>query len=1155
MYRDSSGRLHFSPSDLMRFLESEFTSWMDRWQAERETQNLPDKYMKAPIGQGIPDVGAADMDPDDEEAKLLKRHGAEHESTFLKTMREKELQVVEIVRGSDAWEQTQKALGRGVDCVYQARLEAGDLSGFADFVVRREGKSALGSFHYEVLDTKLAKSAKPGYLIQLCAYTEMLEALQGIRAERVGVVLGTSEIEYFRTDGFWYQYQRLKTDFLDFQNRFDPCQLPHPGRFRSYGRWTGFAKRILEACDHPSRVANIKSGQIKKLEASGITTMSQLAETKLPSVRRIWDGVFSRLKQQAALQIASHRTQRPKFATLPVDPEMRRRGLALLPPASDGDVFFDMEGFPMIDGGLEYLFGAVVIDGGNPVFRDWWAHDAVQEKRAFEEFIGFVHDRWKRHPDLHVFHYAAYETTALKRLAPKHATGERKLDDLLRGNVFVDLYNVARQGLIVGTPSYSLKDVERLYMPPRGGEVTSAVGSIVAYQKWLDSGEPGKWQGSKILTEIRDYNRIDCESLQHLCGWLRRIQAESGIAYLPAPVDDGNAETSGEKIEKLLPPNAQLAEAMWHELEQGNVSDDRIADHKLLTGLLEFHWREARPVFWRRYERREMTHEELADDLDCLGNLERTAKPPTPLKRSMQYEYAYSPEQDTKLYVGAECLFSRDLTVETTIASLEPAKGRVDIKLGPKFGPPPARLSLIPNEYIRATTIDDSIYRYVDAWNHERNVSQAIDDLIGRSPPRIRGYAGGPLVVSGRELTPQVTALIAQMDETVLCVQGPPGTGKTYNAAAAIVDLLRQRKRVGVTANSHKAILNLMGAVATQVAECGFDPLLLKAGGDHKEALITSGRVKHVESRDVADALGSKSVLVGGTAWVFSRADLAGQFDYLFVDEAGQFSLANVVGSGLAAKNLVLVGDQMQLAQPILGTHPGECGLSALDYVLNGLPTVPDEFGVFLGETRRMHPRICEYISGAFYEGRLGAHPSTRLQRIEPTRGACFVSTEAGLVYLPVEHDGNAQASDEEGETIEQIVEELVGRTVHEGTGKAGRPLTLDDILFVAPFNMQVRRLQNRLGDGARVGSVDKFQGQDAHVVVVSMCSSSAEDSPRGVDFLLDPNRLNVAVSRAKTLSVVVASPKLVASRCQSVREMELVNLMCRLVDHAHRSG
>jgi superfamily I DNA and/or RNA helicase len=300
--------------------------------------------------------------------------------------------------------------------------------------------------------------------------------------------------------------------------------------------------------------------------------------------------------------------------------------------------------------------------------------------------------------------------------------------------------------------------------------------------------------------------------------------------------------------------------------------------------------------------------------------------------------------------------------------------------------------------------------------------------------------------------------------------------------------------------------------------------------------------------------LGGGPVLVGGTAWVFSRPELAGAFDYLFVDEAGQVSLANAVAVGQCARNLILVGDQMQLAQPTQGSHPGETGLSCLEYVLQGHATIPPDMGVFLGTSRRMHPDVCRFISDALYDGRLGSTPETARHRIVRGPETRLVAAETGVVWVPVTHDGCSQSSDEECDSIVAIVGELLAREVVGGDG-ATRRMTLDDILIVAPFNMQVRCLEERLGAGARIGSVDKFQGQEAAVVIVSLCSSTLDESPRGAAFLLSPNRLNVAVSRAQALAIVVGCPELLETRCRSVEEMALVNLLCHLVQYAEEQA
>ncbi len=297
-------------------------------------------------------------------------------------------------------------------------------------------------------------------------------------------------------------------------------------------------------------------------------------------------------------------------------------------------------------------------------------------------------------------------------------------------------------------------------------------------------------------------------------------------------------------------------------------------------------------------------------------------------------------------------------------------------------------------------------------------------------------------------------------------------------------------------------------------------------------------------------ALDAGPCLVGGTAWLFSREELAGRFDYLVIDEAGQVSLANAVAMGLSARNLILVGDQMQLAQVTKGHHPGDTGLSCLEYLLHGSATVPDDRGIFLRESRRMHPGVCRFISEAVYEGKLGNLPATERHRVIRRPQTTLVPAETGIVWMPVPHDGRTQSSEEEAELIQTIVVELLGRRV-VGRDGVERPMTVRDILVVAPFNLQVRALKAVLDPGIRVGSVDKFQGQEAPVVIVSLCSSTLEDSPRGASFLLSPNRLNVAVSRAEALAIVVGCPDLMDVRCHSLEEMKLVNLLCHLVHYA----
>jgi uncharacterized protein len=372
----------------------------------------------------------------------------------------------------------------------------------------------------------------------------------------------------------------------------------------------------------------------------------------------------------------------------------------------------------------------------------------------------------------------------------------------------------------------------------------------------------------------------------------------------------------------------------------------------------------------------------------------------------------------------------------------------------------------------------------------------------------------------------------------VLAVQGPPGSGKTYTGAALIRALLDDGLRVGVTALSHKVINNLLTAVDR--------PALQK--WEEQDDDGRSSQVTIVGANDVvAGALsGGTANLVGGTAWLWAREDMQDLVDVLVIDEAGQFSLANAVAVSSAARSMVLLGDPQQLTQPTQAVHPDGAGISALDHLLDGHDTIPADRGVFLDKTYRMHPAITSFVSQTSYDGRLGSVEGLGLQRVE----AGGVLSGSGLRWLPVTHEGNTSASDEEATVVAALVDDVCRGTWVDGSGAEHR-LTLNDVLVVAPYNRHVARLVDRLPAGARVGTVDKFQGQQAPVVIYSTASSSALDAPRGVDFLYDLHRLNVAVSRARALTVIVASPQLLDAEVHTPEQLRAVNALCHYVEEA----
>jgi predicted RecB family nuclease len=1144
MQRDGAN-LVFSPRDLIAYLDGDFSAWMERRQFEIDSGRA--------VTDGVNVHGVSDNeigpDANDEETELVHRKGREHESAFFNKVRGENPGAIVIGESGDPLANTLAAMQSGAGVIYQGRLCAEGLFGIPDFLYRTPGPSTLGDFHYEPHDTKLAKSAKPHFIVQLCAYAMMLESMQGRRPERFAFVSGKGDVQPFVTDEFIYYFRRLLRAFLSFQKSFDHAKPPMPANQTSAGRWCGVAGRILAKADHLSRVAGIAVGQVKRLNEAGIFTLTALAHADERTVPRMAPETFARLRRQAQAQVRTKDGEKPYFEVLPPPPGRPRSGLVVLPPPSPLDVFFDMEGFPLVEDGLEYLFGASYFEGGERRFVDWWAHDREQERIALEGFVDWAHARRQLDPAMHIYHYANYETTALRKLMGKHGSREDKIDDLLRNNAFVDLYRIVQQGLVIGTSGYSLKDIECLYQSTRGGAVSTAGGSIVAYQKWLDSDEPQDWRSSKILGDIRDYNREDCDSLIGLRDWLIQLRKDQGWEYIP----ESKAAGQDEQSEKPKRDETILADKLLTEVRAGAIADsERKRIQELLAHLLEHHWREAKPVFWRMFDRHEMSEQRLFEDLDCLAGLVRTESPRQKVKQSWTYEYQFDPDQDTKLAGDAKCLFSHDLNARATVAELNPRAGIATIKLGPKAPEPPPRLALIPDEYVSASTIAQAIRRYVESWSRGEIPSRAVDDLLHRRAPRVKNHSGGRLIPNSGELTPSVIDLVHRLDQTTLCIQGPPGSGKTYICAAVIAQLLKQGKTLGVTALSHKAILNVLQMVARANREAGVTAQLFKVGDDGHDSTTRDGSISVVTPEKV-ESLVVGPVVIAGTAWLFSRPELTGKFDYLFIDEAGQFSLANAVAVGQSAANLVLIGDQMQLAQPIQGSHPGESGHSALDYLLNEKATIPPELGVFLDRTRRLHPDLCRFISAAVYENRLAPHDETHNRRLILPDAPKLIRRPTGIAFVHVDHDGNTQCSDEEIEIIQKLVVEL--RECRLAIREDEQPMSLNDILFVAPYNMQVRKLQTVLGDNARVGSVDKFQGQEAPVVVISMCASSLEDCPRGAEFLLNPNRLNVALSRAQCLAIIVGSPALAVTRCTSIEQMRLVNLYCRLMEYCEVTG
>jgi len=1093
------GRLTVSPSDVSTFLACQHLTTLELAAARGEIARP-----------------AVDNAP----AELIRRKGDEHERAYLGELQARGLEIVEIERGD--WEraaaETAEALARGVEVVYQGVFVDDRWRGVADFLERQ----ADGS--YEAADTKLARTSKPLHILQLCFYTEQLARVTGREPALMHVVLGSGLRDSYRPGDFMAYYRRVKRRFLEFVA--DPPETyPLPVSHCSICDFLERCTAQWVRDDHLTLVARLGRNQVPRLEEAGIATLAELAaappETAIP---RMSASTFEALREQAALQCAARVSGEHAYRLLEPEP---KRGLALLPKPSPGDVFFDIEGDPFWapDRGLEYLFGVLWREGEGKQFRAFWAHDRESEKRAFEQLVDFLHERLRADPAMHVYHYAFYEPAVLKRLMGLYGTREEEVDDLLRAKVLVDLFAVVRHALRASYPSYSLKEIERFYLDGREAAVKGGDDSVLLYERWREAG------GDELLEAIRAYNEEDCLSTLLLRDWLleRRAEAESQYGrelawFEPEPP----RELKEEAVEALAERERLRAELLAGLPDDPNELSEDERVRYLAAHLLEYHRREAKPVWWAFFDRLGKTPAELVDDAEAIGELEPVGSEPEQRARSLVHAFTF-PVQEHKLGPGDDVFdpatgkgAGEILSADDESLLLVRGPSLEDVSLpralipGGPYDTKPQRAALV------------RLARSLESYS-------ALEGILRRERPR-----AGRELLQTTELE-EMKRLVLDLDRSHLVVQGPPGSGKTWTGARLIGHLLREGKRVGVTATSHKAIHNLLFEADRVAATEGVDFKGLKKSTGSAESVFTGARIE--SSGDAAEFADPEVRLLAGTAWLFARAELDGQLDYLFVDEAGQVSLADALAVGTAARNVVLLGDPVQLAQVTQGTHPPGTGASVLEHLLAGAQTIPPDRGLFLERSFRLHPDVAAFVSEAFYEGRLRAAEGCERQ------GTAFGT---GVRFLPVEHEGNRRSSVEEAARVRAAIDEMLGGAYTDSQGRT-RPLREGDFMVVAPYNAQVRCLREALTPGVPVGTVDKFQGQEAPVVFFSMASSSGEDVPRNMEFLFSRNRLNVAVSRAKCLAILVASPKLLDIRCRTVGQMRLANALCLFVERAER--
>lgn len=1073
----------------------------------------------------------------DAASDLLRDRGLLHEETILENLRNAGAQITDLTGavGADLAAATVAAMRAGAECIYQGALASHGWYGRVDVLRRTTAASKLGDYSYEPWELKLARRTRAAAVLQACLYSQLLGEIQGMAPEHFQIVspIGAERFRYADFAAYLRSVQRQMTQWAAKGLDEYPQPVPHC----DVCRWAEQCEARRREDDHLSFVAGMTRQTEAQLAEQGCTRLESLANFPVDVGPPASRPRLRRLRAQAQLQLNHRVTGKHEFRVLPWD---ERHGFNTLPPPSAGDLFLDLEGDPFVEpSGREFLFGISGKNGGEARYAAHWGLTQPSELGSFEASVDAIIESRRRDPAMHVYHFGHYEPSAFRRLMGRYGTREAEVDDLLREGVFVDLHRVVKLAIQASVESYGLKALEGLigYQRTRplreSGAFLAAVGRHVAFGE----GEP---LAAEVKLGVEAYNRDDCLATAALRDWLEARRSEASAAETrfrrpeprePQPV---LVEMASSPLRDALVTGLPLNEAEWS-------TDHRAL--RCLADLLEFHRREEKPQWWDYFRLKEATDEELLDDRKGVAGLEFVEKLPGARSPIERFRF---PPQELDFHVD-DHVHHRDYGAVGTVKAVDRAACTLDIvRRRDQEGRPLSSLfvhSVVPTTPQREA-LRRVAQRVVSGGIAGPGKFRAARELLLRSAPRLRR---GLLVEEGESAVSQARRCAVTLDESVLPIQGPPGSGKTYAGAQMICACVADGLKVGVTANSHSVIRKLLLEALRLAAQQG---RLLDVA--EKVDAKSESRTPIQEVMDNATALdtlrlGSARVL-GATTWLWSSVDAEAAVDVLIIDEAGQMSLANAVAASTGARAVVLLGDPQQLEQPLLGSHPPWAEASVLEHLLDGAPTIHPDRGIFLPETRRLHPSITRFTSEVFYEGRLSSMAGLDKQALVQ----CPPFEGAGLWFIRVPHAGSTTSSTREAEVIAKQIRLMLRRGAWTDGSGISIPLGPDDILCVAPYNAQVFELsQATAGTGVRVGTVDRFQGQEAPIVFYSMASSSADDAPRGLEFLYSLNRLNVATSRAKCASIVVASPRLLEPVCDTPAQMRLCNALCRYAELA----
>ena len=1126
-----NNKFFVSPSDLNNFVACKYTVLNEIKYHNKEIRKSPDR--------------AND--------KLWKEMGVEHEKRHYKILKEKYKKSITIksdLNEKDRFDETVRAIQKGYDLIYHAYLIDDNLRGEADFLIKCDTKSDLGDYSYEVYDTKITRNLKPRHITQITAYSDMLGKIQKVLPEKMYLIDGSDEYHSFKTIEYIDLFNHSKKEFIKFLSNISKEKIyPEKCSYCNLCDWKDECDKTWENDNYINLVAGSNKSQVEKLKKNKIRTVEQLSKTKLTAMDlKINAESFKKIQLQAQLQEEKRNTGEDKIVILDSD---FGKGFYKLPKPDDGDVFFDIEGYPRMDRPFEYLHGLYYKDKGKLKFKDLWAknYNKESEKNIFIELINFLEKRFVEYPNAHIYHYASYEKRAIRELATSYSSefpkGDIVNDDLLRKEKYVDLFSIVSQSIRTSERDLSLKSIEKFYNFKRKADIVKADDSVIKYDNWIAT------KNEKYKQDIINYNEEDCISTYLLREFLVKNKPENIDWFVKQEeiTKEGEEPNKYRRKASNKLSREEVEVDLNNRLEKKkNKTNKKFVEN--LKNFIGFHWKSNKPEFWEVFDRAEKTHLELEDDTECIANSVLIDDKPKVTEDGFIYSYRFN-DQNYKQKEGKSAFDAHQIKGLGTIYSIKenfPDKNIVKILVSKrrKNIEMPSLLTLGNTMPPQVHQHDQALNKFLEDYilNNGENY-KSIMDMLERKEPDIKNIKSGSILIEeNKDLITQSIEIVKNLNNSYLTIQGPPGTGKTYTSAKIIIELMKAGKKVGVTSNSHEAIKTLLIAIEQQAVDQNYE-----FSGMRKSKSSDKHEWKFIRNVTTGKPLNMDSYsLFAGTSWFFVDPRMNKTLDYLFIDEAGQVALGTTIANATSADNLVLIGDQMQLSQPMRAKHEGYARMSSLDFILEDDDTISTDKGVFLNVTRRLNKKICNYISTSFYDSRLTSDPITETRsvnlKLDPIK-------DEGLFYVPIDHNGCSQRSDEEADLVEKVFNKIVNKEYKSEniTGK----ISAKDIMVVAPYNAQANNIRERLKkkfkDDVRVGTIDLFQGQEAKVVLISMTTSDVESLPRHKDFFFSRNRLNVAISRAECVAIIIFNENLLLASASSIKEMKLINSFCKLLE------